>query len=101
MRSGRGALVRIVFLTLAPYGLTMKATMTSKGQVTIPAAIRKRLKLEAGQVLDFDEAAPFLKAMPVFDEARMRSVTGRGKGALGMSSAKWLNETRGPALKKP
>ena len=31
----------------------MKATMTTKGQVTIPAAIRRQLKLAPGDKLDF------------------------------------------------
>jgi len=31
------------------------ATMTSKGQVTIPAAIRKKLRLHAGSKIDFVE----------------------------------------------
>ena len=40
----------------------MKATLTSKGQITIPLAIRLKLHLKAGDTLDFDESAPFLKA---------------------------------------
>jgi AbrB family looped-hinge helix DNA binding protein len=40
----------------------MKATITSKGQITIPARLRPRLNLKAGQVLEFDESAPYLKA---------------------------------------
>lgn len=74
----------------------MKATLTSKGQITIPAKIRRNLGLRAGQVLDFDENSPYLKAVPVFDEAVMRSVLGCAKGKLGKTSEAWLNETRGP-----
>lgn len=75
----------------------MKATITSKGQVTIPIGIRERLGLKAGQVLEFDASSPFIKAVPVFDEAEMRSVVGCAKGRLGRSSQDWLNETRGAA----
>jgi AbrB family looped-hinge helix DNA binding protein len=89
--------VRIVFLSSSPYFEIMKATLTSKGQITIPAAIRRKLRLEPGQVLDFDENAPFLKAVPVFDEDEMRSVLGCAKGDLGRNAADWLDETRGPA----
>ena len=31
------------------------ATMTSKGQITIPVAVRKRLRLRAGSKVDFVE----------------------------------------------
>lgn len=31
------------------------ATMTSKGQITIPVAVRKRLRLKAGSKVDFVE----------------------------------------------
>jgi AbrB family looped-hinge helix DNA binding protein len=75
----------------------MKATLTSKGQVTIPAKIRRRLGLEVGHVLEFDENAPYLKAVPIFDEDAMRSVLGCAKGRLGMSSEQWLEQTRGRA----
>jgi AbrB family looped-hinge helix DNA binding protein len=40
----------------------MKATLTSKGQITIPLPIRSKFHLKAGDVLEFDENAPFLKA---------------------------------------
>jgi AbrB family looped-hinge helix DNA binding protein len=84
-----------------PYVVGMKATLTSKGQITIPAPIRKRLGLEAGQVLEFDETAPFLKAVPVFDEREMRSVIGIAKDRIGRSTAEWLDETRGPVELPP
>jgi AbrB family looped-hinge helix DNA binding protein len=74
----------------------MRATVTSKGQITIPVKIRKRLGLEPGRVLDFDENAPFLKATPVFDEQAMRAVRGVARQRLGRTAAEWLKETRGP-----
>lgn len=78
----------------------MKATLTSKGQITIPVAVRERLGLKTGQVLEFDENAPFLKAVPVFDEEKMRATVGCAKGKwAGKTSMQWLNETRGPASK--
>jgi AbrB family looped-hinge helix DNA binding protein len=73
----------------------MKATLTSKGQITIPVKIRRKLGLKPGQVLDFDEEAPYLKAVPVFDEEAMRSVLGCAKSRTGMKTAEWLDETRG------
>lgn len=82
-------------LTYLPYIRAMKSTITSKGQITIPAAIREKLGLRVGQVLDFDESAPFLKAVPAFDEEEMRSVVGCAKGRLGRTSKKWIDETRG------
>lgn len=83
----------LVFCTLFPY--VMNATLTAKGQITIPIKICRKLGLKSGQALDFDEAAPFLKAVPVFDEHEMRSVLGCARRRLGRSSEAWLNETRG------
>jgi len=74
----------------------MRATLTSKGQVTIPAPIRRRLGLEPGQVLEFDESAPYLLATPVFDEQAMRALVGCTSGRMAMTSDEWLDETRGP-----
>ena len=73
----------------------MKATLTSKGQITIPIRIREILGLKPGQVLDFDETAPFVKAIPVLDEDEMLSTVGCAQKRLGVSSDQWLNETRG------
>ena len=73
----------------------MKATLTSKGQITIPTAIRRRLGLQAGQVLELDEKAPYILAVPVFDEEAMRAGVGCTHGRLRKTSDEWLDETRG------
>jgi len=74
----------------------MKATLTSKGQLTIPKAIRDRMGLKPGDVLEFDEHVTYLKAQRVFDEKRMRSVVGRGRKGNGISSKEYLDDMRGP-----
>jgi AbrB family looped-hinge helix DNA binding protein len=73
----------------------MKATLTSKGQITIPIAIRRRLGLQAGQILEFDEKAPYILAVPVFDEEAMRAVVGCARGRMEKTSDEWLDETLG------
>ena len=71
--------------------------MTSKGQITIPLAIRRKLNLHAGTVLEFDEEADHLKASTCLDHDRMRSALGIGKAELaGRTVAQWLEELRGP-----
>jgi antitoxin PrlF len=76
--------------------LVMKATLTSKGQITIPLKIRERLGLKPGQQLEFDETAPFLKAVKVVDQRAWEKVRGIGKKRLPAASINdWLEQTRG------
>ncbi len=52
-------------LTFLRYLVGMNATLSIKGQITIPLKIREKLHLKTGDVLDFDENASFLKAVRV------------------------------------
>jgi len=79
-----------------PYSVAMKATVTSKGQITIPLAIRRKLKLDRGTVLEFDEGADHLKATKSVDVDRMRAVIGIARDKLaGKSVDGWMEELRG------
>lgn len=76
---------------------SMKATLTSKGQITLPVAIRRRLGLQPGDVLEFDETVPYIKAHKPFSREQMRAVIGRGKGRTPKRpSSEWVEELRGP-----
>lgn len=75
----------------------MKATVTSKGQITIPLPIRRKLNLRRGTVLEFDHRADHLKATKAVDVARMRRVIGIAKDELaGKTAQEWMDELRGP-----
>ncbi len=56
----------------------MQATITAKGQITIPLKIRQKFHLNPGDRIEFDENAPTLTARRVVDR-------GQWKGAI----AKW------------
>ena len=43
----------------------MIATITSKGQITIPLRLREKLHLKAGDQIEFDDSAPVLTARRV------------------------------------
>jgi len=54
----------------------MRSTISSKGQITVPSELRRKLGLKAGMTLEFDENADYLLARPAFDEGEMDSVFG-------------------------
>jgi len=76
----------------------MQATLSSKFQITIPAKLRKKFRLQPGMKLDFDETAPDLRAQPQydFDVEKMRSVIGSANDFMpGKSSKEALIALRG------
>lgn len=80
----------------------MTATITSKGQITIPAKIRQRLRLKPGQKLEFDETAPFLKAHRAIDrEKAMKLLGSKAKELEGKTVEQWMTWLRGPVQLPP
>ena len=74
----------------------MKATVTSKGQITIPVRLREKFGLRPGTVLEFDEKAPVLTARRVVSRQRMARAAGVLERELaGKSTREWLADLRG------
>jgi AbrB family looped-hinge helix DNA binding protein len=96
---------QIDILTFPPYSTAVIATITSKGQITIPQALRQKLNLKVGDQLEFDETAPVLTARRVVDrgnwEKTLKAWQANADQALedhpwkNVSSAEMLDELRG------
>ncbi len=85
------------FLTFRAYFSAVKATLTSKGQITIPLKVRNKLRLKPGDVLDFDEASPFLKATKVISAEAWDDLAAAWQDPFPkLAAAETLDELRGP-----
>jgi AbrB family looped-hinge helix DNA binding protein len=74
------------------------ATMTSKGQLTVPRAFRERLKIAAGDRVAFEEKDGKVLVSAVrdedpFEEFRGIGIAGIGKGKK--AALHWVREVRG------
>jgi len=75
------------------YHISMTAIVSEKGQVTIPKALRERLGLGPGQVLDFREEKGCLVAEKAPDRDAVSSVYGILQPGRGTDSL--MRELRG------
>ncbi len=74
----------------------MTSTISSKGQVTLPAALRTRLGWGTGTKLEFETNGDAIIAREAFDVGEMRSVLGcAAQFEQGKSSRKILTDMRG------
>jgi len=75
----------------------MKATLTSKGQITIPIHVRNRLHLKPGDILEFDETAPFLKATKTIPPQAWEEFAKGWKDPWpGLTTTEVMDDLRGP-----
>jgi AbrB family looped-hinge helix DNA binding protein len=80
----------------------MQATLTSKGQITIPIGVRKRLHLKPGDILEFDETVPFLKATKTIPPQAWEEFGQGWKDPWpGQSASEVMEDLRGPLEMPP
>ena len=75
-----------------------QAKVTSKGQVTIPREIRRRLGVRAGDKLEFEEDAHGVRVKAVRDGRVFEKYAGIGNPGIGKGRKailKWMRELRG------
>ena len=72
------------------------ATVSEKGQVTIPKRLRAKLGLAPGTVLEFEERQGRLVASRAVVEDPIRALVGLGE-KRGVDVDRWLAAARGPA----
>ena len=74
------------------------AKVTSKGQVTVPREIRRRLGVRAGDRLLFEEDGKGVRVTAVKKESPFEKYAGIGNPGIGKGRKniqKWLREMRG------
>lgn len=80
----------------------MQTTLTSKGQITIPIKVRRRLHLKPGDILEFDETAPFLKATKAIPPQAWEQFGSEATDPWGsMNMREVMEELRGPVELPP
>ena len=78
--------------------LAKRAKITTKGQITVPLAIRKALGVRAGDVLLFEEGQTGVRVRPVRTKspfAKYRGIGNHGIGSGKKAVNRWMREMRG------
>lgn len=93
----RTVLGRIDILTFHSYCDPVKARVTSKGQVTIPKALRDKFGIQPGGTVDFIETPDGIRLKKVVNTTQGTAVLGCLKEELsGASVEEWMDSLRGP-----
>ena len=75
-----------------------EAKITTKGQITVPLAIRRVLGVQPGDTLLFESGKDGVRVRPVRNESRFakyRGIGNRGIGSGRKAIKRWIRETRG------
>ncbi|HET8923446.1 MAG TPA: AbrB/MazE/SpoVT family DNA-binding domain-containing protein [Candidatus Acidoferrum sp.] len=75
-----------------------QAKVTSKGQITVPREIRRRLGVRAGDRLEFEDNGSGVRVKAVRNESVFEKYAGIGNPGIGKGRKaiqKWLRELRG------
>ncbi len=75
-----------------------QATITSKGQITVPLEVRKILGVRAGDKLVFEDDESGVRVRPVRSQSTFSKYRGIGNPGIGPGRkgiARWLREMRG------
>ena len=75
-----------------------QATITSKGQITVPLEMRRILGVRAGDKLMFEDDETGVRVRPVRSQSTFSKYRGIGNPGIGPGRkgiARWLREMRG------
>jgi antitoxin PrlF len=79
-------------------GMKRQAKLTSKGQITVPRDIRRRLGVRAGDKLEFEDNGNGVQVKAVRDGSVFAKYAGIGTPGIGSGRKaiqKWIREIRG------
>lgn len=75
-----------------------QAKITSKGQITVPVAIRRALGVGPGDVLSFERDKSGVRVRPVRSKSPFAKYRGIGNSGIGTSKKainRWIRQMRG------